>query len=232
MKGIKLLILGTLLAVAQQSLAQSSLSVGLGFSYNQGGYGGGYPIGYGTNFGQINTCMQNQYMQSAANSSAYYGPNGYMNNAFNNPYQGYQRPMPSIPPLPRIAPPTPYVRQAPIMAPGGPGGPGGPCGMCQMPPPPCGGGCVGRSGVMMNSSYAGNGIFFGPNGQVIVDDRGIMEWEKNDTAGIMFAVGGTLTGLASNVVPFAPYRYEPTNIPPFYQTGPRQYDFTARPDAH
>jgi hypothetical protein len=83
MRGIKILVIGTLFAVSQPSFSQSSYSVGLNFQYNKGGYGaypiGAYPMngyGYG-NFGQINQCMNSQYMMSAANAyGPGYGPGG------------------------------------------------------------------------------------------------------------------------------------------------------------
>jgi hypothetical protein len=235
MKGIHRVLLGFVIiaAYAQTAEAQSAFNVGLNFSYSKGGYPyGGYPIGWGganQNFNSLYNCFSSSQFMSAAN--AHYGPGYGPGNGF-GPNQGMMMPPAAM--LPALPPPMAYqpvpVAPPPMNFPGGPG----PCGGgCMPPPPPCSIGCGPMNGGFMHASaYAGNGIFFGPNGQVIIDDRGIMEWEKNDTAGIVAATGGTLNGLASTVVPFGYYNQAPSVNPLWYQSGPRNYLLTERPAAH
>ncbi len=241
MRGIKILVIGTLIAVAQPSLSQSSFGLGLSLSYNQGR--GAYPIGWGNgggNFGQINQCFNSQYFNNAANAYSYgpgYGPGFGPGNGpgfgpgFGPGQNAFSRPMPQMPVLPALAPPTPYVRQAPQMSMNQPSFMQGPCNFgCMPPPPPCG--ACNSLGIRAAGQYAGNGVFFGADGQVIIDDRGIMEWEKNDTGGIVSATGGVLLGLSSNVVPYAPYVPYRNDRTVFSQSGVRLYDVNERPLAH
>jgi hypothetical protein len=230
---MKLLVIGTIFALTQSAYCGDAYSIGLSFQYNKGYPYGYYPMG-GANYGMINQCIQSPYMMSAANAS--YGPGyGYGPGAGGyGPGYGYgARPMPPISLPPHMAPPTPFMLAPPPMPPMGMAH-GGPCGACMPPPPPCAMGC--GQGPMMygnaGGAYGGNGIYNAGGGVVVIDDRGIQEWEKNDTAAIVAATGGTLNGLASNVVPYAPYRFDPTINPLWYSGGPRDYTITPRPDAH
>ncbi len=253
MKGFKALLLATIILGVSTQTAHggSGFSVGLNLSYNKGYPMGAFPIGYGAgaaSMGALYNCFSSPQMMSAANAGLYnqgafgpgFGPGmgpGFgpgMGPGF-GPGQGFMQP-PMMPPLPALPPPvayqpTPIAQPMPMPVPGiGQGYCGGVC----MPPPCMSAGCMGmgRGIASGGMGYQGDGIYFGAHGQVIIDDRGVMEWEKNDIAGIVGATGGTLMGLSSNVVPFAPYRHAPSPIPTWYQQGPRMYELQERPAAH
>jgi hypothetical protein len=85
----------------------------------------------------------------------------------------------------------------------------------QVPGGPCGGGCF-------NRGPAGGGT-------TIIDMRSRAEWEKNDTAGIIWGVSAGLSSMTSNVYPVAFPRQDFTIPDGIYHQGPRVTGFEPRP---
>lgn len=105
------------------------------------------------------------------------------------------------------------------------GGVVGTCGggypMPMMGVPPMGGG--------MASGGAGGGVASSSGGNVI-DARMGYEWQKNDTRDILMGTAFGLSTQTSSVFPIMDSRYTPTFFgPTLYQTGGRDFGFTARP---
>ena len=168
--------------------------------------------------------------------------------------------MPSLPPLPPLIPPHQLYGGGGLGAgmggfmPGGPGMGGFPhmgpvgcatfCGpaMAYGPPPmmgPVAGGPVfahGGGGMVAGGgggfSASGSGVYhISGGGTTVIDMRSRNEWEKNDTADIVWGAAMGLGMQTTNVFPFVGPRGAYTNLEFFYNQGPRPYDFQPRPHA-
>jgi hypothetical protein len=73
----------------------------------------------------------------------------------------------------------------------------------------------------------GNGLGYGHGGGSYYRARN--EWEKNDTADIIYSLGIGLGMQASNVYPIAVPRYQPTITPGWFSMGDRDSTLIPRP---
>lgn len=108
---------------------------------------------------------------------------------------------------------------------------GGGCGagLVQQPIYPVPGGPMLDSGMYARQG-ASDGIMSVDGGStVIIDARSRNEWEKDDTASIVFAAGIGMGMQATNVYPFMGQRHTYVPDPTFYNMGDRIYGYEARP---
>jgi hypothetical protein len=131
-------------------------------------------------------------------------------------------PMPALPPPPQALPPhlaMPNLGWGPGF--GSMPGPivsGGPCIPCVAGVGGVAGiGGAGVIGAVPGGPYIGGG-YYARN-----------EWEKNDTADIVFATAIGLGMQTTNVMPLAVPRFGPTIVPGWFQTGPRPSSLVPRP---
>ena len=221
----KFMKLSTLLVVlamgTNSALANNTnFSLGLGFSYSKGNGQGYYPAygmpiyGYGAganSFGAIGVCANSLYSQ------------GYHSNGLFGP--GAMMPMaPVAPMMPMLPPPAPLI--PPHVALGGYG-----MGMVQQSCIPCGAGMIAQpiysvpGGPVVSQASSFNAASSG-----IIDLGPKNEWEKNDTADIVWAAALGMGMQATNVQPVAFPRQSPTLIDPtWFNTGNREVGFTPRP---
>jgi hypothetical protein len=233
--------------IATPALASSALSIGFGLSYGEGNGGlyapmYGAPIyGYGgaANFGAIGGACQSLLPPCATGCSSPCGGGGgfpgvYGPGAMPPPVAQMPAPLPQIPPQLSV-----QGMMAPITGPVGwgpgyasypnpglvPGTCGLPCqsGLVPMPVGPVPG------GPMIMPRGGGNSRSVSSSSADIIVVGGTNEWEKNDTADIVWATAMGLGMQATNVYPVTCFRNSPTVIAPnFYSSGNRSLGFVER----
>jgi len=233
----------------------NSFNLGLGFSYgeNNGGYYApayGAPIyGYGAgagNFGNIGSACQSVSWVPVCNNGCgggggfnpgVYGPGAFGPGAYGPSPASIAPPMP-LPSIPQNL--STQGMMNPIVTP-----PGWGAGNVSYPGPwaapgNCGNVC--NSGLAPGNVYAVNsapltmpGPFLNSGFSSNASASGIItvgdtnEWEKNDTANIVWATAMGLGMQATNVYPVTCMRNSPTVIAPnFYSTGDRSLGFAPR----
>lgn len=127
----------------------------------------------------------------------------------------YQGPMQAYGPPPMMGP----VAGGPYMGGGFGGGGGG------------GGGYAGGGGMVSGGGGGAGAYQISGGGTTIIDMRATNEWEKSDTADIVWGAAIGMGMQTTNVFPFTGPRNAYTNLDFFYNQGPRPYDFQPRPHA-
>jgi hypothetical protein len=95
-----------------------------------------------------------------------------------------------------------------------------------------GGGFVAGGGGGMVAAGGGSGVFhIQGGGTTVIDMRSRNEWEKDDTADIVWGAALGLGMQTTNVFPFTGPRNAYTSLDFFYNQGPRPYHFQPRPHA-
>ena len=97
--------------------------------------------------------------------------------------------------------------------------------MMAPPPPPM---FAVPGGPVANNFFDAGATYRGVGGMNVVDTRASFEWDKNDTAGIVYATAIGMGMQATNVFPVLGCRSEPTVMPGFYNTGNRNYNLDPR----
>lgn len=215
------------------------------------GYGGA-----ASSFGAIGGACQNVQLVpvcgggcggGVAMNPGIYGPGAFPGPGVGLPGPGFPGPMPaSLPPIPQnlsvqgmmspvVAPPSPPGWGSGYASYPGPWAAPGNCSACGMglspqavyavnqPILPFPGGPMSSVGLSAGVGYNSGSS----SGIITVGDRN--EWEKDDTAGIVWATAMGLGMQATNVYPVTCMRNSPTVIAPsFYSTGDRSLGFVER----
>lgn len=220
--------------------------------YPVGGPGFGYGAGYGS-FGAIGGVCTGMPAPIIAPPVGVCGIPcvGGGGGGYFGPGRGIASPFPAMPALPPIPPPAPILPPhlaMPMPMPGFGGGFGGgpfPPGGPMIPGMNTGVNCVPciigmnpqiigpvPGGPPMPFPGYGNAGFqgaIGGAGPTIIRVGGINEWEKSDTADIVWAAGIGMGMQATNVYPAMMPRHAPTILPGWHGLGPRDSSLIPRP---